>query len=326
MNYNKNCKVELHVHLDCSLSYEVVKKINPKITKSKYINEFVGSSCSCLNDYIKCADRAVEIMQSEEALKLVTIDLFNQLKKDNVIYVEIRFAPLLHTKKGLSPSQVVKIVSEITNKESNKTGIEAGLILCTLRHFSKEMSDQTVRLVNDFKGTNVIGFDIAADEAGHPLNNHIEAFKFANKNNIPCTAHAGEALGANSVKETLDKLKPQRIGHGVRSIEDPILLKRIKEKEIHLELCLTSNIVTRVYNNYNEHPIDKLYNNDISIGINSDGRAISNTDLNKEYSLLSKYYSWGNKHFLNCNLNAINASFASQKVKNKIISTLINNK
>ena len=72
--------------------------------------------------------------------------------------------------------------------------------------------------------------------------------------------------------------------------------------------------------------IDKLYNNDISIGINSDGRAISNTDLNKEYSLLSKYYSWGNKHFLNCNLNAINASFASQKVKNKIISTLINNK
>jgi len=326
MNYNKNCKVELHVHLDCSLSYEVVKKINPKITKTIYINEFVGSSCSCLNDYIKCADRAVEIMQSEEALKLVTIDLFNQLKKDNVIYVEIRFAPLLHTKKGLSPSQVVKIVSEITNKESNKTGIEAGLILCTLRHFSKEMSDQTVRLVNDFKGTNVIGFDIAADEAGHPLNNHIEAFKFANKNNIPCTAHAGEALGANSVKETLDKLKPKRIGHGVRSIEDPILLKRIKEKEIHLELCLTSNIVTKVYNNYNEHPIDKLYNNDISIGINSDGRAISNTDLNKEYSLLSKYYSWGNKHFLNCNLNAINASFASQKVKNKIISTLINNK
>ena len=184
MNYNKNCKVELHVHLDCSLSYEVVKKINPKITKTIYINEFVGSSCSCLNDYIKCADRAVEIMQSEEELELVTIDLFNQLKKDNVVYAEIRFAPLLHVKKGLSPNQVVKIISEITNKESNRTGIEAGLILCTLRHFSKEMSDQTVHLVNDFKGTNVIGFDIAADEAGYPLNNHVEAFEFAKNNNI----------------------------------------------------------------------------------------------------------------------------------------------
>jgi adenosine deaminase len=323
MNYNKNCKVELHVHLDCSLSYEVVKKINPKITKSRYLNEFVGSSCSCLNDYIKCADRAVEIMQSEEELKLVTIDLFDQLKKDNVVYAEIRFAPLLHIKKGLSPNQVVKIVSEITDRESNRTGIEAGLILCTLRHFSKEMSDKTVRLVNDFKGTNVIAFDIAADEAGYPLNNHIEAFKFAKNNNIPCTAHAGEALGAESVIETLDKLSPQRIGHGIRSIEDPILLDRIKENKIHLELCLTSNIVTKVYNNYKEHPIDKLYNNDISISINSDGRAISNTDLNKEYSLLSKYYSWDNKHFLNCNLNAINASFASQKVKDKIISILI---
>ena len=323
MNYNKNCKVELHVHLDCSLSYEVVKKINPKITKTIYINEFVGSSCSCLNDYIKCADRAVEIMQSEEELELVTIDLFNQLKKDNVVYAEIRFAPLLHVKKGLSPNQVVKIISEITNKESNRTGIEAGLILCTLRHFSKEMSDQTVSLVNDFKGTNVIGFDIAADEAGYPLNNHIEAFEFAKNNNIPCTAHAGEALGAESVMETLDKLKPQRIGHGVRSIENSILLDRIKENKVHLELCLTSNIVTKVYNNYNEHPIDKLYNNGISISINSDGRAISNTDLSKEYSLLSKYFSWDKEHFLNCNLNAINASFASQKVKNKIISILI---
>ena len=323
MNYNKNCKVELHIHLDCSLSYEVVKKINPKITKTIYINEFVGSSCSCLNDYIKCADRAVEIMQLKEELELVTIDLFNQLKKDKVVYAEIRFAPLLHIKKGLSPNQVVKIISEITNKESNRTGIEARLILCTLRHFSKAMSDQTVRLVNDFKGTNVIGFDIAADEAGYPLNNHIEAFEFAKNNNIPCTAHAGEALGAESVTETLDKLKPQRIGHGVRSIENYILLDRIKEKKVHLELCLTSNIVTKVYNNYNEHPIDKLYNNGISISINSDGRAISNTDLSKEYSLLSKYFNWDKEHFLNCNLNAINASFASQKVKNKIISILI---
>ena len=323
MNYNKNCKVELHIHLDCSLSYEVVKKINPKITKTIYINEFVGSSCSCLNDYIKCADRAVEIMQLKEELELVTIDLFNQLKKDKVVYAEIRFAPLLHIKKGLSPNQVVKIISEITNKESNRTGIEARLILCTLRHFSKAMSDQTVRLVNDFKGTNVIGFDIAADEAGYPLNNHIEAFEFAKNNNIPCTAHAGEALGAESVTETLDKLKPQRIGHGVRSIENSILLDRIKDKKVHLELCLTSNIVTKVYNNYNEHPIDKLYNNGISISINSDGRAISNTDLSKEYSLLSKYFNWDKEHFLNCNLNAINASFASQKVKNKIISILI---
>ncbi|MAU63757.1 MAG: adenosine deaminase [Flavobacteriaceae bacterium] len=322
MNFSKYHKVELHVHLDCSLSYDVVKKINPKITRSRYINEFIGSRCNSLNDYIKCADRAVEIMQTKEELELVTIDLFEQLKKDNVVYAEIRFAPLLHTKKGLSSAQVVKIISSITKITSKKTGIEASLILCTLRHFSSNQSMETVELVHDFKGTNVVGFDIAADEAGYPLKNHIEAFEFANRKNIFCTAHAGEALGSESILETIDKLMPTRIGHGVRSIEDPSLLERIKEKEIHLEVCYTSNIVTKVYNNYSDHPINQLYKKNISISINSDGRTISDTNLNKEYSLLSKQFKWEKENFINCNINAIKASFASNKIKNKILNLL----
>ena len=322
MNFNQAHKVELHLHLDCSLSYEVVKKINPNITKDQYNNDFIGTNCSCLKDYIKCADNAVEIMQTKKELELVTIDLFKQLKKDNVIYAEIRFAPLLHINNGLTPKEVVKIISNITKKESKKRGIEAGIILCTLRHFSLNESMDTVNLVNDFKGTNVVGFDLAADEAGYPLKNHIEAFKFANINNISCTAHAGEALGSESVNETLEKLMPKRIGHGVRSIEDPNLIKRLKKENIHLELCLTSNIVTEVYDNYCKHPIDELYKNDLSISVSSDGRTISNTNLNKEYSLLSKHFKWDEKHFINCNMNAIKASFASSEVKNKLINIL----
>ena len=160
MNFNKNLKVELHVHLDCSLSYDVVKKINPEISKNQYNKDFIGTKCSCLKDYIKCADRAVELMQTRQELELVTIDLFEQLKKDNVIYAEIRFAPLLHLDKGLTSCEVVKIISQITKKQSKKTGIETGLILCTLRHFSENQAMETVGLVNDFKNTNVVGFDI----------------------------------------------------------------------------------------------------------------------------------------------------------------------
>jgi adenosine deaminase len=322
MNFNKNKKVELHIHLDCSLSYDVVKKINPKITNHQFNNEFIGSKCSCLKDYIKCADRAVEIMQTKEQLELVTTDLFKQLKIDNVIYAEIRFAPLLHLNGGLSSREVVKIISQITKKESTKTGIEAGLILCTLRHYSTEQSMETVNLANDFKGSNVIGFDLAADEAGYSIKNHIKAFKFANDNNINCTAHAGEALGPESVIETLDLLKPKRIGHGVRSFEDPNLIKRLKKENIHLEICLTSNMVTKVYNDFFNHPIDKLYKKNLSISINSDGRTISDTNLCKEYSLISKHFMWDDKDFLNCNINAINGSFASEKLKSKLLNIL----
>ena len=322
MNFNKNKKVELHIHLDCSLSYDVVKKINPEITNHQFNNEFIGSTCSCLKDYIKCADRAVEIMQTKKQLELVTSDLFKQLKKDNVIYAEIRFAPLLHLKGGLSSTEVVKIISQITKNESIKTGIEAGLILCTLRHYSAEQSMETVNLVNDFKGSNVIGFDLAADEAGYPIKNHIKAFKFANDNKINCTAHAGEAMGPESIIETLDLLKPKRIGHGVRSFEDPNLIERLKKENIHLELCLTSNMVTKVYKDFFNHPIDELYKKNLSISINSDGRTISNTNLCKEYSLISKHFMWDDNDFLNCNINAINASFASEKLKSKLLNIL----
>jgi adenosine deaminase len=300
----------------------VVKKINPKITNHQFNNEFIGSTCSCLKDYIKCADRAVEIMQTKKQLELVTSDLFKQLKKDNVIYAEIRFAPLLHLKGGLSSTEVVKIISQITKNESIKTGIEAGLILCTLRHYSAEQSMETVNLVNDFKGSNVIGFDLAADEAGYPIKNHIKAFKFANDNKIHCTAHAGEALGPESIIETLDLLKPKRIGHGVRSFEDPNLIERLKKENIHLELCLTSNMVTKVYKDFFNHPIDELYKKNLSISINSDGRTISNTNLCKEYSLISKHFMWDDNDFLNCNINAINASFASEKLKSKLLNIL----
>ena len=290
MNFIEIPKVELHIHLDCSLSFDVVKKINPNITKPQFIDQFIGIKCNSLKDYIKCADRAVELMQTKKELELVTSDLFKQLKEDNVIYAEIRFAPLLHLDKGLSSHEVVKIISQITKKESSKTGIDAGLILCTLRHYSEQQSMETVNLANDFKGSNVIGFDLAADEGGYPIKNHIKAFKFANDNNINGTAHAGEALGPESINETLDQLKPKRIGHGVRSFEDSGLIERLKQENIHLEICPTSNIVTKVYKDYLSHPIDELYKKGLSISISSDGRTISDTNLNKEYLLLSKYY------------------------------------
>ena len=318
-------KVELHVHLDCCLSFKGLSRIDPTISESFYKKNFIGTSCSCLKDYIRCADTALEYMQTKEQLEIVIEDLFDQLTNDNVIYAEIRFAPLLHLKKGLSSKNVVEIVSNKTKIESEKSGIEVGLILCTLRHFSVDQSLQTVKLVKDFSNKNVVGFDIAADEAGFPIDNHIKSFQFARDNNIFCTAHAGEALGADSVTNTLKYLKPNRIGHGVRCIEDNSLIEKIKKENIHLEICVTSNMVTKVFNNLKDHPVDFLLNKGISLSINTDGRTISDTTLNKEYVLLNKEFNWLKNKFLEVNINAMKASFSSNEVKNKIISILNQN-
>jgi adenosine deaminase len=261
-------------------------------------------------------------MQTKEQLEIVVEDLFDQFEKDNVIYAEVRFAPLLHLNNGLAPMEVIEIVSKKTIEMSDSSGIEVNLILCTLRHYSKKQSIETVNLIKDFAGDNVVGFDIAADEAGFPLDNHVEAFKLAKDSGIHCTAHAGEALGASSVLETLDKLKPSRIGHGVRSVENESLLQELKANNIHLELCLTSNMVTQVYENLKDHPVDFLYKNDFSISINTDGRTISDTNLNNEYDILGTQFNWVKSSFLKVNIKSMEASFASSNTKTKIISLL----
>ena len=251
MKFKNLPKIELHIHLDCSLSYETVKRLRPNTTIDDFNNNFKASkSCSSLKQYIKCADNAISLMQSKESLELVMEDFFNQLIEDNVIYCEIRFAPLLHTEEGLNSREVLNIICNSMNILSKESGVITGLILCTLRHYSKEQSMETVKLAKEFKGKGVLGFDIAADEAGYPLDNHIDAFKYAVQNDINCTAHAGEAKGPESIWETINKLYAKRIGHGVRCLEDKKLVKFLSDNNYHLEICLTSNIKTNTFNSF----------------------------------------------------------------------------
>lgn len=315
-DYSKLPKVELHLHLDCCLSFDVVQKIDPTISYETYQESFIAPPrCTDLADYITRAVSGCNLIQTSEQLRLVTLDLFDQLKNDYVIYAEIRFAPLLHTFKGLTPTEVVSIVNEAVKEGTEQTRVGASLILCTLRHFSEEQSMETVKLVEQFKGTNVVGFDIAADEAGFPIDNHVKAFTYAKEKNLHITAHAGEAKGAESVWETLKNFHPSRIGHGVRCIEDSVLIEFLKQKDIHLEVCPTSNVQTNVIDKIENHPVDKIYKSGISMSINTDARTISDVDLRKEYETLDKYFNWGKEHFLKCNLEAIKHAFISSEEK-----------
>jgi len=316
-------KIELHLHLDCSLSFDVVTKIEPSITLEDYRRDFIApAKCTNLADFLKRAPQGIRLMQSERQLRLVVSDLFAQLEADNIIYAEIRFAPLQHIENGLQPKHVVEIVEQATREAIEETNINASLILCTLRHFSESQSLETVKLVNRFKGTKVAGFDIAADEAGYPIDQHIAAFRYAYDNKIPCTAHAGEARGPESVRETLEHFRPVRIGHGVRSIEDPLLISELKKKGIHLEVCPTCNVQIDVFDTYENHPIQKLFDMDVSLSVNTDARTITNINLTEEYRKLQRAFGWTKTHFLKCNRAAIASAFASQETKQELTRRL----
>ena len=317
-------KVELHLHLDCSLSFEVVQQIDSSISFQDYRNYFIAPpKCNDLADYINIALRGSHLMQTKEALRLVTLDLFQQLQADHVIYAEIRFAPLLHLEKNLKAHEVVEAVNEAVTEGIKATGIEVGVILCTLRHYSEKQSLETVRLVEQYRGTPVVGFDIAADEAGYPISNHIKAFQYARQKSIACTAHAGEAKGAASVWETLNKLKVSRIGHGVRSIEDPQLIQHLKDKGIHLEICPTSNVRIDVVESMATHPINDIYNSGTSLSINTDARSIFDLSLEKEYENLTRVFNWQKEHFLRCNLEAIKHAFTTAEKKARLRDKII---
>lgn len=252
-------KVELHVHLDTCLSYHYVKKIDPQITRAAFNRQFIAPKrCADLGDFLSKIAPQIDLLQTRQAITLAVDDLFAQLAADNVIYVEVRFAPLLHTRMGLSGEAVVETVLAAMRDAAQTYGITAGLILCTLRHFDAAASLQTAGLVVNYLGRGVVALDLAADEARYPLANHIAAFRAVREAGGNVIAHAGEAKGADSVRETLDRLQVSRIGHGVRSIEDPALVERLIATGVLLEICPSCNLTCNLFDSIDDHPIDRL--------------------------------------------------------------------
>jgi adenosine deaminase len=320
---NRLPKVELHLHLDCSLSYAAVSRLAPSISREEFEAEFIAPTrCTSLADFLTRAPRGFQLMQSEEALELVTEDLFAQLKADGVIYAEIRFAPLLHLERGLTPDAVVAAVDRATERCIAETGIEARLILCTLRHFSQEQSLLTSQLVERFRGSRVVALDIAGDEAGFPIDAHVAAFEYALEHGLDRTAHAGEARGADSVWETLRAFKPTRIGHGIRSIEDPALVEYLRSEGIRLEVCPSSNVQTCACDSYGEHPVDRLLRAGVSLGISTDTRTITNVTLEQEYALLRENFGWKDEELLACNREALRAAFVDDALRTRLLGQL----
>ncbi len=324
MDLRRLPKVELHLHLDCSLSYKAVARLAPHVSREEYLRDFVAPArCTNLADFLLRAPQGFRLMQTEDALRAVTEDVFEQLVDDGVVYAELRFAPLLHLEQGLIAERVVDVVERATEEYSRASGVEANLILCTLRHFNAEQSMQTAKLVEQFAGSRVVALDIAGDEAGFPLDAHTAAYRYARERGLYRTAHTGEACGPESVWETLRLLAPQRIGHGVRSIEDAQLVEHLCAHRIHLELCPSSNVqIVPSIANWEEHPIDRLYRAGVSLNLNTDTRMLNPVTLTGEYEKVQHTFGWTHVEFLKSNLMGIEAAFASSEVKDRLRTRL----
>ena len=305
------------------MSFAAVSQLDKSVSLEEYQREFIAPRrCTSLADFLTRAPRGFQLMQDEAALALVVEDIFEQLAADGVIYAELRFAPLLHLERGLTPEQVVAAVDRATEACIGSSGIQARLILCTLRHFDQAQGLVTAGLVEQFRGTRVAALDIAGDEAGYPIDANVAAFRYAIEHGLNRTAHAGEARGPDSVWETLREFQPSRIGHGVRSIEDPVLIEHLKRERIHLEVCPTSNLQTGIKQEFAEHAVDELYRAGVPLSISTDTRTITNITLTEEYRNLEEHFGWTDADLAACNQAAIDAAFVDESVKSRVRSAL----
>jgi adenosine deaminase len=316
MNIKKMPKILLHIHLDGSVRIKTAKELLHKKVKT---NMVIDKNIDSLATYLTKFEIPISIMQTEENLIRVSKELAEDLKKDNIIYAEIRFCPIFHTKQGLSLDEVVESVIEGLKEVDIKTN----LLLCMMRELSYEDNAKIIYLAKKYLNKGVVGIDLAGDEGTFPTKNYQKLFELANPLNIPYTIHAGEVDNRESIISAIE-FGTKRIGHGISCINDEEIIKKIIDKNITLEICPTSNVDTRVVKQYETHPIKRIFEKGALITINTDNNTVSNITLAKEYKKLIKHFQFTEECFKIMNINAVNASFISKLEKEELILKINN--
>ena len=264
-----------------------------------------------LNEYLEKFAFPGSLLQKPEAITRAVENLRKELKDQGLLYAEIRFAPQLHLLKGLTQRQVVEAAVEGLKAD----GVKAELILCCMRgDRNHEENMETVRLTAEFLGKGVCATDLAGAEALFPNPGFEDLFGLARELKVPFTIHSGEALGPESVYQAL-AFGAKRLGHGVRSVEDPNLLKRLAEEQVTLELCPTSNLNTNIFASIEDYPLVALMNAGVRVTINTDNIMVSGVTLESEWEKVIRTFGLTDDQILTLQKNAAEAIFAAPDVK-----------
>lgn len=303
-------KIELHVHLDGSLNIDKISEItkeNKKVLEEKMT---AGEKLSSLKDYLDKFDYAISLLQIPDLIRKLASSLREDLIKDNVIYAEVRYAPLKHI-SYISMDEFIDIVYEELNKDKK---LKVKLILCMMRNDSKLNNMKVINLAKKHLKKEVVGIDLAGDEDSYPTKDFKDLFDYANELKIPITIHSGESTNYKEVEAALN-MHAKRIGHGIRSIDNFDLINKLKDNNILLELCPTSNVQTNSVDIYKNHPIKLFSLLGVTYSINTDNRLVSEIDLSREYKKLIDNRLVTIEGIIKSNLNAIKYSFLTEEEK-----------
>lgn len=326
IDFRRLPKLELHCHLDTGLRVETVRDIaseNGLPLPEPLAEALVAPEASRdLADVLRRVDLQVGVMQRPQHLARVARELVEDLAKEGVVYAELRFAPQLHTRLGLGMQQVLDAVQAGLADGALAWGVTVGTILCCLRHQSAQESLAVAELAIANRET-VVALDLAGDEGGHPdPSGHAGAFARARSAGLHATVHAGESGGPERVREALDLLGAERIGHGVRIEADRGLVDRLAEQAVSLDMCPRSNVLTRAVSCLAEHPIDRLLKRGLRVTVSTDGRTLCGTTLSGEFERLAAQFGWGLREFAECQRNAAHAAFVGEGQRERLLDTL----
>lgn len=319
-------KIELHLHLDGAIRAETLLELAEQDgvelpTKDlaelhKYLQ--VATDCPSLGEYLSKFELPLAVMQTKNSLERVAYELCEILARENVRYFEVRFAPQLHTRKGLRLDEVVAAVLDGLNEGQIEFNLKVGLILCALRHHPVELNVEIANLAGRFRDKGVVAVDLAGDEASYPVEDHQLFFERAQELGLHITIHAGEASGAESIKKAIT-LGAERIGHGVSLFEDADLLEEVKAAQILLEICPKSNYHTKAVASISDHPAKKYFDQGLRINLNTDNPTVSETTLSAEYLSMIEELGFTFEDLRQMTVYAAEAAFLPESEKLELI-------
>ncbi len=320
-------KTELHVHLDGSLRLDTIldlaqkeKVALPSRDRDRLLRAVtVQGHVKNLEEYIDKFKITLSVLQTPTALKRAAFELADDCAKENVKYLEVRYSPILHNERDMTPMASIDAVLEGLQEAENEFDIRTGVIICGIRSISPETSLQLAELAVAYKYRGVVGFDLAGAEENFPAKDHIDAFYLIRNNNINVTLHAGEAYGPQSIHQAIHYCGANRIGHGTRLKEDGDLLNYVNDHRICLEICLSSNVHTGTVKKIEQHPIRFYHDYGLRLTLNTDNRLISNTTLVDEFMLAHKYFNFDMLDFKDFIISGFKSAFLHHRERTQMI-------
>jgi len=322
-------KAELHNHLDGSLRAETLIELarDARVPLPSYDPEEIRrfmlvDDAKDLEDYLRRFDITIAVLQHSAAIERVAYEMVEDAARDNLRYIEVRYCPHLSCRGGLTLEAVLEAELKGLKRGEREFGVRTGVINCSLRHYDPTISVAIAQVSVDFRKDGVVAFDIAGSEAGRPAARHGPAFDIALQGQLGITVHAGEAAGAESIAEAVNRCHAQRIGHGTRLYEDPGLRDYFRDHRIPIEVNISSNVQTRVVNSPAEHPVRQYFDHGLMVTLSTDSWLMSGTTLTNEYWIAHTELGFTRSEIDRMILNGFEAAFLPPDEKRQMVDAV----